>query len=132
MRRNCRKSCKICRGTTSKRKLGLADGCPKGGRSPRSKEISSKSKMFAKGAVRCCSKNGKTCITPKRCMTTTLARAQARCAKMGRRICTAEELAKNKCCGTGCGFDSRLTWHSGSEWNQNQNQFSIFFFITKW
>ena len=88
--------------------------------------------MFAKGAVRCCSKNGKTCVTPKRCMTTTLARAQARCAKMGRRICTAEELAKNKCCGTGCGFDSRLTWHSGSEWNQNQNQFSIFFFITKW
>ena len=117
MSRNCRKSCKKCSGTATKRKLGLADGCPKSGKSPRSKEMSSKSKMLAKGAVRCCSKNGKTCITPKLCMTTTLARAQARCAKMGRRICTAEELAKNKCCGTGCGFDSRLTWHTGSEWN---------------
>ena len=123
MSRNCRKSCKKCSGTATKRKLGLADGCPKSGKSPRSKEMSSKSKMLAKGAVRCCSKNGKTCITPKLCMTTTLARAQARCAKMGRRICTAEELAKNKCCGTGCGFDSRLTWHSGSEWNHKKSYF---------
>merc|ERR1719367_1901056 len=120
MRRNCRKSCKICSGTTSKRKLGLADGCPKGGRSPRSKEMSSKSKMLAKGAVRCCSKNGKTCVTPKPCMKTTLARAQARCAKMGRRICTAEELTKNKCCGTGCGYDSNLTWYTGKAGKKNQ------------
>ena len=91
----------------------MADGCPKNGRR-RLKAIDMPSKA-AKGAVRCCSKNGQTCVTPKPCMTTTLAMAQARCAKMGRRICTAEELAKNKCCGTGCGFDSRLTWHSDSE-----------------
>ena len=69
----------------------------------------------AKGAVRCCSKNGKTCVTPKPCMKkATYAMAQARCAKMGRRVCTADELAKNKCCGTGCWFDYKLTWKTGS------------------
>ena len=77
--------------------------------------MSSKSKMLARGAVRCCSKNGKTCVTPKLCMMMPWSMAQAMCSAIGRRICTAEELAMNKCCSTGCGFDSRLTWHTGSE-----------------
>ena len=71
-----------------------------------------------RGAVRCCSKNGQTCVTPKPCMRTTLAMAQAKCSAIGRRICTAEELAMNKCCSTGCGFDDKLTWYTGSKSNK--------------
>ena len=26
------------------------------------------------------------------------------------RLCTADELNNNGCCGTGCGFDTKLTW----------------------
>ena len=33
---------------------------------------------------------------------------------MGRRLCTADELASNKCCGTGCHYDDILTWQTGS------------------
>ena len=72
----------------------------------------------AKGAVRCCSKNGQTCITPKPCLETTFEMAQASCSAIERRICTAEELAKNKCCRSGCGFDDKLIWHTGSKSNK--------------
>ena len=68
----------------------------------------------ANGAVRCCSKNGRTCVTPKSCMETTFAMAQAECSAIEMRICTAEELERNKCCNTGCGFDDKLTWRTGS------------------
>ena len=68
----------------------------------------------ANGAVRCCSKNGRTCVTPKSCMETTFAMAQAECSAIEMRICTAEELERNKCCNTGCGFDDKLTWHTDS------------------
>ena len=47
-------------------------------------------------------------------METTFFEAEKKCATIGRRLCTAAELAKNKCCGTGCGFDDKLTWHTDS------------------
>ena len=102
--------------TTEERTLGnLADGCPKLGRSPEAIEMPSKSK---KGAVRCCSHKGQTCVTPKPCLETTFAKAQARCSAIGRHICTAEDLARNKCCRSGCGFDNKLIWHTGSKSNE--------------
>ena len=67
--------------------------------------------------MRCCSKNGQDCKS--KCNynkeTVTLAEAQARCARMGRRLCTANELASNKCCETGCLYDDILTWQTGSK-----------------
>ena len=91
----------------------LADGCPRLGESGllTPTKVTSKSD---KGAVRCCSKDGQTCITPNSCMTRTFAIAQAECSAIGRRICTADELKSNKCCRTGCGFDDKLTWHTDS------------------
>ena len=78
----------------------------------------------AKGAVRCCSKNGQTCITPKPCMETTFEIAQTKCSARGMRICTADELENNKCCSTGCGFDAKLTWHADSTSSTTTNTHS--------
>ena len=47
-------------------------------------------------------------------MEKTFAMAQAECSAIEMRICTAEELERNKCCNTGCGFDDKLTWHTDS------------------
>ena len=63
--------------------------------------------------MRCCSKDGQTCITPKPCATTTWIKAHAICSELGRRICKADDLKNNKCCLTGCYFDDKLTW----QWN---------------
>ena len=63
--------------------------------------------------MRCCSKDGKTCITPKPCATTTWKKAHEICSLFGRRICKADDLKNNKCCLTGCYFDDKLTW----QWN---------------
>ena len=73
-----------------------------------------------KGAVRCCSKDGRTCVTPgafvepKSCLVTTFAEAEAKCAEEGMRICTADELDRHKCCNTGCDFNDKLTWRTGT------------------
>ena len=63
------------------------------------------------GAVRCCSFDGNDCITPRFCSITTYEMAEENCILDGRRLCTSSELAENKCCGTGCNFDSELTWY---------------------
>ena len=60
-------------------------------------------------AVRCCSMNGQDCMTPSECFITTYDEAQKKCEDIGRRLCTDMEISV--CCGTGCGFDSELTWH---------------------
>ena len=68
-------------------------------------------------AVRCCSKDGKECVTPgfnvpmQRCSITSFSKAEKVCQAIGWRLCTATKLVvENKCCGTGCNFDSELTW----------------------
>ena len=38
--------------------------------------------------------------------------AQQKCADIGRRLCTLNELSGNKCCERGCAFDDRLTWYA--------------------
>ena len=69
-----------------------------------------------KGAVRCCSNDGRSCVTPKSCLVATFAEAEAKCLALeeGMRICTAEELDRHKCCNTGCDFNDQLTWRTGS------------------
>lgn len=74
-----------------------------------------------KAAVRCCSKYGRNgCITPGSdkhpgpnglCLNeTTYEDAEYTCESLDMRLCTADELNNNGCCGTGCGFDTKLTW----------------------
>ena len=55
----------------------------------------------------------------------TLAEAQARCAERERRLCTVDELASNKCCETGCGYDHVYIWQTDSvseSGNNNQGK----------
>ena len=78
-----------------------------------------------KGAVRCCSKDGRTCVTPKSCLVATFAEAETKCVEEGMRICTADELDRHKCCWTGCDFDGQLTWRTGSS-DTNYSKLYIF------
>ena len=89
--------------------IGLEDGCPIAGMSPEPPEVIA---VNMTGAVRCCSYDGMDCITPKSCLIVTYSMAEEECAANGRRLCTSSELAENKCCGTGCNFDSELTWYN--------------------
>ena len=87
---------------------GLEDGCPTNGASPKPPDVITPSQT---AAVRCCSDDVNDCITPAECLETTYDEAQKKCATIGRRLCTAQEFADNKCCGTGCGFDDKLNWY---------------------
>ena len=92
--------------------VSLADGCPKNkGVRPAQNSNPNRNSI---NSVRCCSKNGDTCVTPKPCLKTTLVKAQERCARMGKRLCTEDELARNTCCGTGCNFDNTQIWSADS------------------
>ena len=71
-------------------------------------------------AVRCCSLSDISCITPGGhnakqyggCMeTATFEEAEGKCTSMNMRLCTSDELESNLCCGTGCEFDMKPTWH---------------------
>ena len=72
------------------------------------------------GAVSCCSNDGQNCMRPRQCFQTNFREAQLKCADIGRRLCTANELSGNKCCETGCAFDDKLTWYT--------SKYSIIFF----
>ena len=76
--------------------------------------------MPQEAAVRCCSLSGISCITPGGhdaeqyggCLEkTTFEEAEGKCASINMRLCTLEELESNLCCGTGCEFDMKPTWH---------------------
>jgi len=71
-------------------------------------------------AVRCCSLSDINCITPGgpqfkhhgECLeTATFEEAEEKCASINMRLCTSDELKSNMCCRTGCGFDTKPTWH---------------------
>jgi hypothetical protein len=89
---------------------GLEDGCKMNGASPIPPNVIAPSQ---RAAVRCCSHDGMDCITPQTCLETTYDDAERKCTTLGRRLCTATELANDKCCSTGCGFDAKLTWYTG-------------------
>lgn len=40
--------------------------------------------------------------------------AKAECTAQGMRLCTAEELSDEVCCGSGCGFDAKAVWSSSA------------------
>jgi len=47
-----------------------------------------------KAALRCCSQNGRTCVSPRPCQKfLTWQQANAKCKQQGRRLCTKKELA---------------------------------------
>ena len=88
----------------------MEDGCPNAGDNPTPPSTFPGELPSYKAAVRCCDYDGETCITPQPCLLATYKKAHEKCADEGRRLCTTDELKANKCCGTGCGFDSKLTW----------------------
>ena len=114
--------------------FSLADGCPKNGNEKDGKEklvpINNPNLRTARGGARCCSKNGPGHVCKSECngivkQMVTLAVAKARCNRLGSgwRLCTTEELKKDKCCQTGCHYDVVLTWAIGSvSESENNNQ----------
>merc|ERR1712125_154775 len=51
-----------------------------------------------------------TCLTPTSCLTSLHSQAESMCETLGLRLCTKGELDSGIFCGTGCGFDTALTW----------------------
>ena len=89
---------------------GLASGCPRFSGWHDSTDIFSTTQ---RGAVRCCSFDGKSCQTKiPDCSILTFSNAKEKCSEFGMRLCTEEELASNICCGTGCEFDIELVWYA--------------------
>ena len=99
--------------------MGLADGCPESHQNA----LDPKPEVtYADlGIVRCCSKNGDSCIspegdgTPGKCSNLIYKEAVNMCANMDKRLCTAVELAIGICCDASCQSveDIEHTWHSG-------------------
>ena len=90
----------------------------------------------AKGGIRCC-KNGQKCesLGNHREEKVTYAEAFKRCDRKGMRLCTADELASNKCCGTGYNYDDIRVWQTGGiskSGNNNQGKKSKNYCIGFW
>ena len=83
-----------------------ADGCPADD-GFQQQEMTS---MSQTAPVRCCDLLGDNCITPSECLIGTFDQAEEKCASIGMRLCTPNELENNLCCTTGCGFDYKLIW----------------------
>lgn len=62
-------------------------------------------------AKRCCNAKGKCSSYPCE-RTVTWEQADASCRGNGLRLCTQQELERNKCCNKGCGHDKRYVWSS--------------------
>ena len=86
------------------------DGCVTGG-----KEIEgSFQKTSYLAGVRCCSDDGSTCETPGSCPADNKSfnDAKQKCAELGKRLCTKNELTSGVCCGTGGKCDLDGVWTS--------------------
>ena len=85
------------------------DGCVTGGRD---KDGSFKKTTDLAG-VRCCSDDGSTCETPGDCPAHNMPfdNAKQKCAQLGKRLCTKDQLLSGVCCGTGgmCDYDAIWT-----------------------
>ena len=64
--------------------------------------------------LRCCSNNGKECVTPLECPADKMSydHAVSKCAESDHRLCTKAELLSRVCCGTGGSCDSYEIWTS--------------------
>ena len=85
--------------------VGLIDGCRTNGAFLEPSVMTSESQVTA---IRCC--NDDNCVSPSDCPEVTYSIAKEKCADIGRRICTSDELYDQKCCGTGCNFDYYNLW----------------------
>ena len=66
-----------------------------------------------KAGVRCCSGDGSQCDTVGTCPgESTYYDAVDKCAAIGKRLCTKDELLSEVCCGTGGNCDSYAVWTS--------------------
>ena len=88
-------------GTTSK-----ATVAPKGCPSSKAGDKTTQKSTTEKHAVRCCAKDGQSCVS--NCGKQTYEDAKKTCQDNNRRLCKETEL--KKCCGTGCGYDIQSTW----------------------
>ena len=95
--------------------FGLTSGCPSKDNSiENTQDVISTNQT---GAVRCCSIDGGSCKseTPD-CSTLTFVKADQKCAKIGMRLCSKQELSSNICCATGCLFDDELVWYTNGKY----------------
>ena len=88
----------------------VADGCPKRGKDV---EAGYKPKSFQAG-VRCCSEDGRKCITLGKCPKDNMSKDEAasKCADKGYTLCTKDQLSSNLCCRKGGNCDSYQVWTS--------------------
>ena len=64
--------------------------------------------------VRCCSKDGTSCTTPRQChMGANYLEAANICSKLDMRLCNDGDDLDNLCCKTGCNLDYRTIWIDG-------------------
>ena len=64
--------------------------------------------VTSKYAVRCCSYNGKSCVSGPCKTITTYAKAFEICEKREMRLCYENEI--DTCCGSGCTLDPKYVW----------------------
>merc|ERR1711899_673787 len=64
--------------------------------------------------VRCCSQDGNSCVTPGNCPDDNMSfdDATRKCAELGKRLCTKDELNGEVCCGTGGMCNLYEVWSS--------------------
>ena len=89
------------------------DGCNTKGDPPTEGSFQDKSYL---AGVRCCSVDGTTCETPGSCPTDNMSYDDAtqKCAELGRRLCTKDELVGGVCCGSGGMCNKYEVWSSSS------------------
>ena len=88
----------------------VEDGCPRLG-----KKVNGNYQPNSHGhCVRCCSNDGRECITPLDCAYThnliSYYDSVSKCKEYEKRLCQKEELLNDVCCGTGGGGDSIAVW----------------------
>ena len=103
----------------------VEDGCTENGNEP---DGSFKPTSYKSG-VRCCSNDGKQCITPEdfNCPEDNMSydAAVSKCAETDHRLCTKDELLSKVCCGTGGSCDSDLVWTSTTQEGRRSVIFSF-------
>jgi len=106
----------------------IAKGCPASVEGVAWKSGGAIVGLIKKAAVRCCSKDGKTCTSNARAEFSgpsdsaagckdhvTWNDANHHCCSHGMRLCTQPELNDGICCNTGCSFDAKVVWSAPSK-----------------
>ena len=95
----------------------MVDGCANGGvNGKRCVALDDTTELHG---VRCCEEGqANTCATPGPACSDakkkSMAEAADACSSLGKRMCTADELMAETCCGSGCGLDKKFVWSTTS------------------